>query len=142
MSARTLRRQRILRLRSIEHRVASARAAEADNRLTSLAGMVGRIENLRARVHTHAGTTDGLMLKSMSEMATRLDTAHQDMAAPIIAARSHLAEMEALRGAAWVREESASRLHIRSAESDAIAHELRADANSPARRFSKKVRKP
>ena len=80
------------------------------------------------------GVVDGQVLKSLGEMAARLERAGADLAMPMAAAFDHQYAMDSKRGAAWAREESAIRLLQRSVE-DEVAHgERRADANRPARR--------
>jgi hypothetical protein len=137
MNAAAARMKRILRVRAVEHRIAQMRLAEADNRLLSLARISQRIDALRAGAGTDAGITDGLMLKSVGEMAMRLEIAQRDMAAPVEAASARRSILEAERGSAWAREERAARLHQRAASHAETAQEQRADANRPARRGAK-----
>jgi hypothetical protein len=126
--------KRILRVRAIEHRIAQMRLAEADNRLNTLARIGERIDALRARAVTDAGITNGLSLKSVGEMAMRLEAAQHDMAAPVAAASARRNALDAERGTAWAREESAARLHQRAADYEEKSQEQRAEANRPARR--------
>jgi hypothetical protein len=134
MSVAANRMKRILRVRAIEHRIAQMRLAEANNRLHSLARIGERIEALRARAGTDAGLTDGLSLKSVGEMAMRLEVAQRDMIAPVAAASARRSALDTERGAAWAREERAARLHQRASDHEEKSQEQRADANRPARR--------
>ncbi len=125
--------QRIMRIRAVEHRAAQLRLAEADGRLGALKQVTQRIDDLRAEVFVSAGPTDGLTLKSLGEMALRLDAARADMTVPVAAADAHRDEMALRRRAAWGREEGASRLFARSSEAEAAYAERRADANRPGK---------
>lgn len=133
MSGSASRLQRILRVRAVEHRIVQMRLAEAEKRHTTLLQIGSRIDALRARVNPGSGAINGASLKAMGEMAGRLETARADMANPVAAAESERKASEILRGAAWAREEGASRLHQKAASREAASAELRADANRPHR---------
>ncbi len=134
MSATASRYQRVLRVRAVEHRIAQQRLADADRRLQSLKQIADRIDALRTQASAGTGIVDGQVLKSLGEMAARLERAGADLAMPMAAAFNHQFAMDSKRGAAWAREESAIRLLQRSVEDQLIASERRSDANRPARR--------
>ena len=134
MTATASRYQRVLRVRAVEHRIAQQRLADADRRLQTLKQIADRIDALRAQARAGTGNVDGQVLKSLGEMAARLERAGADLAMPMAAAFNHQFAMDSKRSAAWAREESAIRLLQRSVEDQLIASERRSDANRPARR--------
>lgn len=134
MSASASRYQRVLRVRAVEHRIAQQRLADADRRLQTLKQIADRIDALRTQASAGTGIIDGQVLKSLGEMAARLESAGADLATPMAAASDHRYAMDSKRGAAWAREESAIRLLQRSIEDQLTASERRSDANRPARR--------
>ena len=136
MSATASRYQRILRVRAVEHRIAQQRLADADRRLQSLKQIADRIDALRTQASAGTGIVDGQVLKSLGEMAARLERAGADLATPMAAAFDHHLMMDTKRGAAWAREESAIRLLQRSVEDELAQSERCADANRPARRVA------
>jgi hypothetical protein len=130
----TARRARILRLRSIEHRIAQAKLARADAALLNLTRIVERIDALKNGLGTTQGGTSGMALKAMTEMAMRLDTAQSGMVTPINEAEARRTEFSLLRVAAQQKEDSAAKLHEKAATHEAAARILRADANRPYRK--------
>lgn len=136
MTATASRYQRVLRVRAVEHRIAKQRAVDADRRLQTLRRIADRIDALRTQAGAGTGVVDGQVLKSLGEMASRLEMARADLAVPMMAAFNHQSAMDIKRGAAWAREESAIRLLQRSVEDELHESERRADANRPARRVS------
>ena len=134
MSATASRYQRVLRVRAVEHRIAQQRLADADRRLQSLKQIADRIDALRTQASAGTGVAHGQVLKSLGEMAARLERAGADLAMPLAAAFDHQNAMHSKRSAAWAREESAIRLLQRSIEDELADSERRADANRPVRR--------
>jgi hypothetical protein len=133
MSGKASRLQRILRVRVVEHRIASLRLAEADNRLSSLTQIGSRIDQLRTKASAGSGLTDGQSLNAMGEMAIRLERACDDMVAPVKAAEAERQDRDARRGTAWAREEGTSRLLQRTTSEEEHVAEQRAAANLPMR---------
>lgn len=134
MSKLVARRARILRLRAIEHRVATAKQAHADAALANLEQIAGRLSDLRTSLAAEAGETSGLVLKSMTEMSTRLDHARASLTQPISEAEHRQALVKVERLAARQKEESAAKLHDRATDSENRAADLRASANRPFRK--------
>jgi hypothetical protein len=134
MTAAPSRYQRVLRVRAVQHRIAQQRLVDADRRLQALKNIADRIDALRAQASAGAGIADGQVLKSLGEMAMRLENARADLATPMASALDYQNLMDSKRGAAWAREESAIRLLQRSVEDELVVRERRADANRPARR--------
>lgn len=134
MSGTVDRRKRILRIRGIEHRAATARVAEAGGVLANLHDVAGRIEALRSQLVCGFGPTNSNGLKAMCEMAQRLDAARGGLIQPMGAAKAALTHVQQLRIQANQKEESAAKLEQRATTSELKARELRADANRPFRR--------
>ncbi len=134
MTGTTARRARLLRLRTIEHRIAKAKLARADATLVNLERIAGRIAALKNGLGAGVGGTSGMALKAMTEMSIRLDAARSGMTAPMTEAEARRAEFNALRIAAQHKEDSAGKLYDKAATSEAAAHALRADANRPHRK--------
>jgi hypothetical protein len=134
MTSTTARRARLLRLRTIEHRIAKAKLARADAALANLSRIARRIAALKDGLGTGLGETRGMDLRAMAEMSARLDSAQIGMTAPIDEAEARRAEFNALRIAAQHKEDSAEKLHSKAATSEAAARTLRADANRPHRK--------
>jgi hypothetical protein len=131
MSELVNRRMRLLRLRTIEHRLAVARSVNADVALANLADVAMRITNLRAQLTVGDGASSGLALKAMCEMSHRLDTARTGLARPIADAERVVDEMREGRLRARSREESAVKLHASAESREILERETRADANRP-----------
>jgi hypothetical protein len=134
MTSTTARRARLLRLRSIEYRIAKAKLARADAALVNLERIAGRIAALKDGLGAGVGGTSGMALKAMAEMVLRLDTARSGMTAPMSEAEARRAEFNALRIAAQHKEDSAAKLHDKAATTEAATRDLRADANRPHRK--------
>jgi hypothetical protein len=134
MTSTTARRARLLRLRTIEHRIAKAKLARADATLANLERIAGRIASLKNGLGAGEGSTNGMALKAMTEMSIRLDAARNGMTAPMTEAEARRAEFNTLRIAAQQKEDSAAKLHDKAATSEAAARDLRADANRPHRK--------
>jgi hypothetical protein len=134
MTGTTARRARLLRLRTIEHRIAKAKLARADATLANLSRVSGRIAALKDGLGAGHGGTSGMALKAMAEMSARLDAAQIGMVAPIDEAEARRTEFNALRIAAQHREDGAAKLHDKAATLEAAARILRTDANRPHRK--------
>ena len=128
------RRSRIVRVRQMEHRVARAKLATAEAALANLDRISGRLSGLRASLKPDAERTTGLALKSMAEMALRLDTAQNDLAAPIRGAEHDRVRSIGERLAAKTREEGAEKLREQAMRSENYEQTRRADANRPFRK--------
>jgi hypothetical protein len=134
VTAQTARRARVLRVRAIEHRVATARLATADAAITNLIRIAGRLAMLRCRLGTVRGETVGLSLNAMAEMSQRLGQATASLVHPISEAERARADVNAERIKARRREESAAKLHGSAKRFDEQASAQRADAARPYRK--------
>ena len=133
MTSAAERRRRVLRVRQIEHRIAQVHLADADAALAKLNALNRRLAGLRAQLRLGEGAVDGFVLNALQEMATRVDSAERELAAPIAEAQRARARFDALRLAAHIREESADRLTSRAERLRNDERARQADANRPAR---------
>ncbi|MCO7083694.1 hypothetical protein, partial [Pseudomonas aeruginosa] len=107
MNARTARRKRIIRVRTVEHQMAEADLARANGELASLVELAKRLETLRADLAVAKGAVAGRALNSIGELGMRLDVAKDNLVAPLSHASAHRDHMGALAQSAMVKEESA-----------------------------------
>lgn len=134
MTRLSIRRERLLRLRTIEHRVAMLDLAGADAQVTNLARIASRLDALRKGLGVATGERAGIELMSIAEMAQRLDNAQKSMTAPMEEAKARRAEFQANRIAAQRREDGAAKLHIKAASEEVVSQERRTDANRQFRK--------
>ena len=140
MNARTARRKRIIRVRSVEHQMAEANLARATGELASLVELSKRLETLRADLAVAKGEVAGRALNTIGELGMRLDMAKENLVAPLVNASSRRDQAGVVAQSAMVKEESAVRLYERSRLSDAREQERRTDANRPHRRRAMSLR--
>jgi hypothetical protein len=138
MSRLSQRAARVVRIRSIEHRVAAVRQAAAERRIAELLGIASRLSSLRSGLRTSEGATDGQSLKAMSEMLLRLRRAEGDLARPISQAEAHHQHAFAARLAARSREDGAERLRGKAAEAEDGIAALREDSSRVVRKTSRR----
>jgi hypothetical protein len=122
---------RILRVRTVEHRVATARAAAAEKRIGDLLGVAQRIADLRTSLRPDVGVTNGQALNAMAEMKMRLERAEGDLVRPIRQAEAHRDQATLARLLARTREDGAGRLRDKTAIGEEKAATLRAQAGNP-----------
>ena len=134
MNARTARRKRIIRVRTVEHQMAEANLARATGELASLVELSKRLETLRADLAMAKGEVAGRALNTIGELGMRLDMAKENLVAPLVNASSRREQAGVVAQSAMVKEESAVRLYERSRLSDVREQERRTDANRPHRR--------
>lgn len=123
------RRSRLLRLRSIEHRLAAIRLADADSALNNLVRVRERLAKLRSALVVGEGQADGRDILAMAELAQRLENAQAQMRAPADQAERLRAERQVERIAARMREEGAAKLHVKALSEEAVTKERRTDSN-------------
>lgn len=111
------RRERIARVRRVEHVLASGAAAAAEAQLASLEASAERVLSLRLMLTTGVGSISSETLASQGELAHRLDIARFGLADAIAGARATAETRVAERIAARVRQESAEKLKDRAAAS-------------------------
>ena len=140
MNARTARRKRIIRVRTVEHQMAEANLARATGELASLVELSKRLEALRADLAVAKGAVAGRALNTIGELGVRLDMAKENLAAPLVNASVRRDEAGIIAQSAMVKEESAVRLYERSRKSAEAEMERRTDANRPHRRRAMSLR--
>ena len=140
MNARTARRKRIIRVRSVEHQMAEAHLARATGELASLVELSKRLEGLRTDLAMAKGAVAGRALNTIGELGMRLDMAKENLAAPLVNAGIRRDEAGVLAQSAMMKEESAVRLYERSRKSAEAEMERRSDANRPHRRRAMSLR--
>ena len=133
MNARTERRKRIIRVRSVEHQMAEANLARATTELANLVELGKRLETLRTDLAMAKGAVAGRALNTIGELGMRLDMAKENLVAPTAGASARRDQMGALAQRAMIKEESAVRLYERGRKSAEQEMERRADANRPFR---------
>ena len=127
MNARTARRKRIIRVRTVEHQMAEANLARANGELASLVELSKRLETLRADLAMAKGEVAGRALNTIGELGMRLDMAKENLVAPLVNASSRRDQAGVVAQSAMVKEESAVRLYERSRLSDAREQERRTE---------------
>ena len=140
MNARTARRKRIIRVRSVEHQMAEANLARATGELANLVELAKRLETLRVDLAMAKGAVAGRALNTIGELGMRLDMAKENLVAPLVNASSRRDQAGVMAQSAMVKEESAVRLYERSRLSDVREQERRTDANRPHRRRAMSLR--
>jgi hypothetical protein len=110
MSSALRQRQRIVRVRRIQHALAANAAAAAAGRVRSLELSRARLLQMRAELKPVEGATSGQALAQMGELALRLDSARLGLGPTIDSARSAAAMRDAERLAARRDQESAEKL--------------------------------
>ena len=140
MNARTARRKRIIRVRTVEHQMAEANLARANGELASLVELSKRLETLRVDLAMAKGAVAGRALNTIGELGMRLDMAKENLVAPLVNASSRRDQAGVVAQSAMVKEESAVRLYVRSRKSAESELERRTDANRPHRRRAMSLR--
>jgi hypothetical protein len=115
MSNLVQRRDRIARVRRIEHVLAAGAVAETEAQLESLQESAERVLNLRLTLTAGVGSTDAWALAAQGELAHRLDIARFGLSDAIATARATLEVRNAERIEARIRQESADKLRERAA---------------------------
>ena len=140
MNARTARRKRIIRVRTVEHQQAEANLARANGELANLVELAKRLETLRVDLAMAKGAVAGRALNTIGELGVRLDMAKENLVAPLVNASSRRDQAGVVAQSAMVKEESAVRLYERSRKSAESELERRTDANRPHRRRAMSLR--
>ncbi|MEP6784285.1 MAG: hypothetical protein ABI898_00930 [Sphingomonadales bacterium] len=138
MNQTAARRARILRLRTMEHRVAAVRLAQADAAHSAVELVALRVAALRDQVNVAEGLQSGSDLQSMGELVERLDRARMGLDHSLAQAADVRDARDAERIAARLKEDRTGRVHAEATRREATERELRAaSARSP--RFKKGV---
>lgn len=132
MKAKVAKRTRIARVRRIQHDLAAADAARAENHAAMLENSAERLMQLRQSLVARHGRSDGATLANLGELAMRLDAAREGLSDAIASARASAEYQAGIRLEARRRQESADRLESRAA--DALAQFLERNTNITPRR--------
>ena len=127
------RRARLLRLRTIEHRVAAVRLVAADSAHAAVANVTDRVTQLREGIMAPTGAYSGCDLQSFSELSERLDRARIGLEQSLLEARHIRDARDAERIAAHVAEERTGRVHADASRREAAERDLRIAAARPPR---------
>lgn len=122
-----------MRVRTIEHRIATMKQTSAEQRLLELVGVARRLEDLRASLAPRPGRADGASLQAMGELSNRLGRAEAELNTPIRRAETAQEEATSMRLRARAREEGAEKLRGQAARTEEQQSALRQDANRPFR---------
>lgn len=114
MKALVRRRQRVARVRRVQHLQASAIAAQAEGKAVSLQLSADRLAQLRGSLDLAPGAVSGAALSNAGELAMRLDAVRDGLTDAIVSARVSAARFAALRLEARIRQESAEKLGERA----------------------------
>ncbi len=128
MSSLVKRRERIARVRRIEHVLAAGAASAAEAQLAGLESSEARLTDLRCSLSAMTGSFAAETLAARAELALRLDEARFGLSDAIVAARATVALRREERIEARKRQESAAKLGERSAQAAAQAAERRGAA--------------
>lgn len=110
MNGLVRQRQRIVRVRKIQHGLAASAAVEAANRVAMLEMNEARLAQMRSDLRPAEGPTTGAALARLGELAMRLDTARHSLAPSIETARALAASLMGEQHAARRDQESAEKL--------------------------------
>ncbi|ARS27720.1 hypothetical protein [Sphingomonas sp. KC8] len=126
MKALVKRRERIVRVRRVQHLQAQAVVAQAEGRLASLETSSDRLQLLRESLAVAPGGLSGAAFVNAAEMAMRLESARAGLTDAIVGARAAVDKSAALRLEARIRQESAERLGEKAARALEAYRERRA----------------
>jgi hypothetical protein len=130
-------RQRIARVRKLQHGLAANAAAQANGQVRQLENSHERLGAMREVLRPAEGTTFGALLAAHGELAMRLDAARAGLVPTIVNARATAEQRDAVRLGARREFESAQKLQRKAAAAAAEADERRnAAAHRPRSRPS------
>ncbi len=119
------RRRRLVRIRTIEHRIAQQELAHARRGARQIESVIERIETLARDTIVAAGGTDGASLAAISEMAIRLAHARSSTAGSLEQALQHVSMRQSNIIAANVKAENANTLLQKALRQNAADVEMR-----------------
>ena len=134
MTGLAIRRARILKVRKIEHRLATAQAQKALSEVSTLKQIEKRLIGLRSTLTPDDRIKNGRALQSMHEMAELLEGAKDDLAVPIGRAEAKAKRCQGERTVASARENSVEKLQERAEIAEEYRAICKADAERPFRR--------
>lgn len=108
------RRNRVLRVRNVQHQQALAETVAARDAQRSLENNAERIRTIRGELFDGDGVVDGASLAARRELASRLDQASRQLEGAIYDARRKVDQKEGLRLIANREREIADKLKARA----------------------------
>ncbi|HAF41845.1 MAG TPA: hypothetical protein DCG90_08795 [Sphingobium sp.] len=108
------RRQRVLRVRAVQHSMAVADTARARDEANGIAHNLERLRKVRGELFGGEGIATGASFAAMQELATRLEQASRQLDGALYDARRNVEAKEGLTVAANREKEIASRLKDRA----------------------------
>lgn len=108
------RRNRVLRVRNVQHQQALAETVAARDAQRSLENNAERIRTIRGELFDGDGVVDGASLAARRELASRLDQAGRQLEGAIYDARRKVDQKEGLRLIANREREIADKLKARA----------------------------
>ena len=118
MKSARAQRVRIARVRKIQHDLAAARAAVANEQVRSLESSADQLARIRESMAADQGHTNGSALAGLGELALRLDVARDTLGKSLLNARAVAGTREGERLAAYRDQESAERLREWATEAE------------------------
>jgi flagellar biosynthesis chaperone FliJ len=108
------RRQRVLRVRHVQHSMAVAETARARDEANALAHNIERLNKVRSELFETEGMASGASFAAMQELATRLEQAGRQLDGALYDAKRNVEAKEGMTLAANREKEIATRLKDRA----------------------------
>jgi hypothetical protein len=131
------KRTRIARVRKVQHSLAAAAAARAENHAQMLETSADRLAQLRFSLSIGKGMSNGAAMANLGELAMRLDDARHGLTDAIASARANASQQADIRLEARRRQESANKLEARAAA--ALEEFLERNAITNPRRKTRQI---
>jgi hypothetical protein len=131
---------KLLRLRTIQHRLSVLEFAVTRSKLDSLGQTREKLVLLKKALAVKSGTLAATTLKSQGEMAGRIDLATDNLQFPFRAAQQRYDDAETAMNIASLRENKAAELFTGTLALEKSEASVRADANIPFRRMRSPMR--
>ena len=128
MTATTQRWKRIVKVRAVQRQMAEVQLHRCETEVRNLVDLSDRISAIRDAAQPSAGGHDGMMLRSVSELSSRLDVAHRALATPRQTATEARDRQQRTVTAAKQREMAVEKLEANMASQDAkqaVEHQSR-----------------
>ncbi|KQM98521.1 hypothetical protein ASE85_11750 [Sphingobium sp. Leaf26] len=108
------RRQRVLRVRHVQHAMAVAETARARDEANALSHNIDRLNKVRSELFETEGMASGASFAAMQELATRLEQAGRQLDGALYDAKRNVETKEGMTLAANREKEIATRLKDRA----------------------------
>jgi hypothetical protein len=128
MSRSRFRRERIVRVRTVEYRIAQLKLAQARKEVQHIESIAERIEALARENTLGEGGIDGASLAGISELSMRLAHAHRSTSGPLEQALRHFAVRQTENNQANRKAESASKFLAKTMQQKSVDADARDSA--------------